>query len=66
MTELQQAVARAAIGALADTLAQVEQDCKNIRYLTVEVELSGSKPTAARARGERQCNVSKLLGVGRG
>ena len=63
MIELQQVGARAAIGALADTLAAVEGDLKATKYVTVEVELAGGKPTSARAWVERKCNINRLLGV---
>ena len=65
MTEQQQNVARVAIGALVDAYAR-EPDLKATKYVTVEVELAGGRPTLAPAWIERRCNVNKLLGVGRG
>ncbi len=65
MSDLQDAVARAAVGALVDTLAQVEADRRNVKFLTVEVELKDGVPVDARAWIERGVNVGKLLGVGR-
>ncbi len=66
MTEQQQTVARVALGALVDAYAR-EPDLKATKYVTVEVELSAGKPTAARAWIERRCSINKLLGVsGRG
>ncbi len=61
MTEQQQAVARVAVGALVDAYAR-EPDLKATKYVTVEVELSAGKPTAARAWIERRCSVGRLLG----
>jgi len=66
VSDLQDAVARAAVGALVDTLTTVEADRKNVKFLTVEVELNNGKPIDARAWVERRCNVGKALGVGRG
>jgi hypothetical protein len=66
VSDLQRDIARVAVGALVDSLAQVEADRANVRYLTVEVELLRGKPIEARAWIERRANVSKLLGVGRG
>ena len=60
MTDLQQAVTRAAVAALVDTLAQVEAD----RYLTVDVELKNGVPVGGRSWIERGCNLGKLLGRG--
>ncbi len=66
-TDLSEALARAAVAALVDTLAQVEADRKNIKFLTCEIELRNGVPIDARAWIERTCNVNKLLGVsGRG
>ena len=62
MTELQTAVAKAAVAALADTLAQVEADKKNIRFLTCEIELRNGVPVDGRAWVERGCNLRRLLG----
>ncbi len=62
MTELQQSIARVAVGALVESLAAVEADPKAIRFLTVEVELQRGKPIEARSWVERRCNVGKLLG----
>ena len=62
MTELQQTVARAAVAALVDTLAQVEADRKNVKFLTVEVELRNGVPVDSRAWIERGCNLRRLLG----
>ena len=64
MTELQQDIAKVAVGALVDSLRAVEAEPKAIKFLTIEVELSAGKPTAARAWIERRCNVNKLLGLG--
>ena len=64
MTDLQQAVARAAVAALVDTLAQVEADRKNVRSLTVEVELKNGVTVGGRSWLERGCNLGKLLGRG--
>jgi len=66
MSDLAEAVPRAAVGALVDALATVEADRKNVKFLTVEVELNNGKPIDARAWIERRCNVGKALGVGRG
>ncbi len=66
MTDLQQTIARAAVGALVDTLAQVEADHRNVRFLTVELELKNGVPVDGRAWIERGCDIGKLLGVGRG
>ena len=65
VTELQAAVAKAAVAALVDTLAQVEQDRKNVRYLTVELELKNGVPVDGRAWIERGINLRRLL-EGRG
>ena len=62
MTDLQQAVARAAVAALVDTLAQVEADRKNVCYLTVEVELKNGAPVGGRAWIERAVNLNTVLG----
>ncbi len=64
MTDLQQTIARVAVGALVDTLAAVEADPKPIKFLTVEVELKNGKPIGARSWTERGCNVGRLLGKG--
>jgi hypothetical protein len=64
VSDLQESIARAAVGALADTLAQVEADRKNVRYLTVELELKNGVPIDARAWVERRCSVNKLLTSG--
>ena len=61
MTEQQQAVARVALGTLVDTYER-EPDPKAMKFVTVEVELVGGKPTAARAWIERRCSVGRLLG----
>ena len=66
MSDLQESIARAAVGALVDTLAVVEADRRNVRYLTVELELKNGVPIEGRSWIERRANVSKLLGVGRG
>ncbi len=66
MTDLQQAIAKAAVGALVDTLAAVEADRRNVRFLTVELELRNGVPVDGRAWIERGVNVGKLLGVGGG
>jgi hypothetical protein len=64
VSDLQESIARAAVGALADTLAQVEADRKNVRYLTVELELKNGVPIDARAWVERRCSVNELLTSG--
>ncbi len=64
MTSLQQTIAKVAVGALVDTLAQVEADRKSVRYLTVEVELKNGVPVGGRAWIERGVNVGRLLGAG--
>ncbi len=63
MTDLQQTIAKAAVGALLDALAAVEADRRNVRFLTVELELRNGVPVDGRAWIERGCNLSKLLGV---
>ena len=63
MSDLTDTVARAAVGALVDTLAAVEADVQNVRYLTVEVELHRGKPVEARSWIERRASVGKLLDV---
>ncbi len=63
MTDLQRAIARAAVGALVDTLAAVEADRRNVRFLTVELELRNGVPVDGRAWIERGCNLRRLLGV---
>ena len=62
MSDLQEAVARAAVGALAT----IEADRKNVRYLTCEIELRDGVPVDARAWVERGVNLGEPLGVGRG
>ncbi len=62
MTELQQTIARVAVGALVDTLAQVEADRKNVKFVTCEIELKNGVPIDGRAWVERGCNVGRLLG----
>ena len=64
MGDLSEALARAAVAAIVDTAPTIEADPKAVRYLIVEIELSGGKPTAARARVEPRCNVNRLLGLG--
>ncbi len=64
MTELQQAIARDAVGAFVDALAHVEADRRYVRFLTVELELKNGVPVDGRARIERGCNLGKLLGRG--
>ncbi len=66
MADLSEALARAAVAAIADTLAQVEADRANVRFLTVELELKNGVPVNGRAWVELRCNIGKLLGVGRG
>lgn len=66
MTDLQESIARVAVVALVDTLATVEADRKNVKFLTCEIELKNGVPVDARAWIERSVNVGKLLGVGRG
>ncbi len=66
MSDLQQDIARVAVGALVDTLAAVEADPKPIKFLTVEVELKNGRRIGARSWTERGCNIGKLLGVGGG
>ncbi len=61
MTELQRAIARAAVGALVDTLAQVEADRRNGRFLTVELDLKNGVPVDGWAWVERSCNQRRLL-----
>ena len=48
-TDLSEVLARAAVAALIDTLAQVEADRKNVKYLTVELELKDGVPVDGRA-----------------
>ena len=62
MADLGEALARAAVAALVDTLTQVEADRANVRFLTVELELKHGVPVDGRAWIERRCNLSKLLG----
>ena len=64
MTDLAESVARAAVGATADTLPMIEADVNSVKYLTVEVELLRGKPVEARAWIERSCNLGRLLGRG--
>ena len=64
MTDLQQAVARAAVAALVDAYER-EPDLGSVRYLTLELELKNGKPADARCWTECRVNVNKLLGVGR-
>ena len=64
--DLTESLARAAVAAIADTVPTIQADPKAVRYLTVEIEVIGGKPAEARAWVERRCNLSKLLGVGRG
>ena len=64
-TGLAEALARAAVAAIADTVPTIEADPKAVRYLTVEIEVSGGKPAHARAWVERRCNLRRLL-EGRG
>ena len=68
MTDLPERLARAAIAAMADTLARVEADRKNVKFLTVELELKNGEPIDGRAWIERGVNVGRLLGTpaGRG
>jgi len=47
---------------MVDTLRQVEADRKNVKYLTVELELKNGVPIDGRAWVERRCNVGRLLG----
>ena len=47
MTEQQRAVARVAIGAPVDAFAR-EPGLKATKYVTVEGELAGGRPTSAR------------------
>ncbi len=63
MTDLQEAVARAAVAALVDTVAQVEADKKNVKFLTCEIELRNGVPIDGRAWIKRRVSVGKLLGV---
>ena len=49
---------------MVDTLAQVEADRKNVRYITVEVELRNGVPVGGRSWIERGCNLGTLLGRG--
>jgi hypothetical protein len=63
VSDLQQDIARVAVGALVESLAAVEADPKPIKFLTVEVELKNGKPVAARSWTERGCNIGKLLGA---
>ena len=64
MSDLQDAVARAAVGALVDTLATVEADRATVKFLTVELELKNGVPIDARAWIERRCNVGRMLRAG--
>jgi hypothetical protein len=64
VSDLQQTIARVAVGALVESLAAVEADPKPIKFLTVEVELKNGKPIGGRAWIERGVNVGKLLGRG--
>ncbi len=64
MSDLAEAVARASVGALMDMLAVVEADRKNVKFLTVEVELRNGAPVAARVWIERGCNINRLLTSG--
>ena len=64
MTDLQQDIARVAVGALLDLYARESDDLKAVRYLTLEVELKGGRPAEARAWVERRCNLTKLLTSG--
>jgi hypothetical protein len=61
VTELQQTITRAAVGAIADTLPMIEADVNSVKYLTVEVELLRGKPVEARTWIERRANIGKLL-----
>ncbi len=62
-TDLAEALTRAAVAAIADTVPTIEAEQRAVRYLTVEIEVSGGKPAHARAWIERGCNIGKLLGV---
>ena len=62
MTDLQQDIARVAVGALLDLYARESDDLKAVRYLTLEVELKGGRPTDARCWVERGVNLGRLLG----
>ena len=64
MSDLQRDIARAAVAALVDTLAQVEADRRNVRYLTVELELRNGEPIDGRAWIERGVNVRRLFTSG--
>ena len=62
MTDLTESLARAVVAAIADTVPTIEADPNAVRYVTVEIEISGGKPAHARAWVERGVNLGKLLG----
>ncbi len=66
MTDLQQTIARVAVGALVDLYERESTDLAAVKYLTLEIELTRGKPVAARAWVELRVNVNKLVGAGRG
>ncbi len=66
MTELQQIVARVAVGALVSLYERESTDLAAVKYLTLEVELARGKPVAARAWIECRVSVNKIVGAGRG
>ena len=61
-TDLAEALTRAVVAAIADTAPTIEAEPRAVRYLTVEIEVSGGKPAHARAWVERRCNIGRLLG----
>ena len=63
VSDLSESLARAAVAAIADTVPTIEADPRAVRFLTVEIEVSGGKPVEARAWVERRANVGRLLGV---
>ncbi len=62
MTDLQDSIARGGVAALVDTLATSEADRKNVKFLTVELELKNGVPIGGRAWIERGCRIGTLLG----
>ena len=64
LSDLTESLARAAVAAIADTVPTIEADPRAVRFLTVEIEVSGGKPTHARVWIERKCSLSRLLGKG--
>jgi hypothetical protein len=58
--ELRGEIARVAVAALVDSLARVESDRKNVRVLTVEIELNNGRPVTGRSWVER--GIDAIIG----